>query len=56
MTFMLPGIIQTGRKNGMKLMDDSIMELFDADLVSADEAYARADQKQLMKQHLAKRA
>ena len=40
-TFMLPGIIQTGRKNGMKLMDDSLMELFDAGVISADEAYDR---------------
>ena len=28
-TFMLPGIIQTGKKLGMKLMDDSLMELYD---------------------------
>jgi len=52
-TFMLPGIIQTGRKNGMKLMDDSLMELFDAGIISAEETYARAEQKLLMKQHIA---
>src|SRR5436190_18253400 len=52
-TFMLPGIIQTGRKSGMKLMDDSIMELFDSGVITADEAYARSEQKMLMKQHLA---
>ena len=51
-TFMLPGIIQTGRKSGMKLMDDSLMELYDADLISQEEAYSRADQKTLMRQHL----
>ena len=28
-TFMLPGIIQTGRKQGMRLMDDSLRELYD---------------------------
>lgn len=50
-TFMLPGIIQTGRKNGMRLMDDSLIELYDAGLISQDEAYARAEQKPLMKQH-----
>jgi twitching motility protein PilT len=54
-TFMLPGIIQTSRKNGMKLMDDSLMELFDSGLISADEAYARSEQKMLMKQHIAGR-
>ena len=50
-TFMLPGIIQTGRKNGMRLMDDSLMELYDAGLIAQDEAYARAEQKTLMRQH-----
>src|SRR5438093_10286911 len=52
-TFMLPGIIQTGRKLGMKLMDDSLMELYDRQLITQEEAYMRADQKQLMKQHFA---
>ena len=50
-TFMLPGIIQTGRKNGMRLMDDSLIELYDAGTISQDEAYARAEQKTLMRQH-----
>ncbi len=49
-TFMLPGIIQTGKKLGMKLMDDSLVELFNAGLITADEAVARAEQKQQMKQ------
>jgi twitching motility protein PilT len=49
-TFMLPGIIQTGKKLGMKLMDDSLADLFTTGLISADEAIARAEQKQLMKQ------
>jgi twitching motility protein PilT len=49
-TFMLPGIIQTGKKLGMKLMDDSLIDLFRAGLISADEAVARAEQKQQMKQ------
>ena len=51
-TFMLPGVIQTGRKQGMRLMDDSLMELYDAGIISADECMARAEQKLLMKQHL----
>lgn len=49
-TFMLPGIIQTGKKLGMKLMDDSLTDLFRAGLISADEAVSRAEQKPLMKQ------
>jgi twitching motility protein PilT len=48
-TFMLPGVIQTGRKAGMKLMDDSIMELVEAGIISGDEAYARCEQKSLFK-------
>lgn len=52
-TYMLPGVMQTGRKQGMKLMDDSLMELFDAGIISAEETYARSEQKQLMRQHLA---
>jgi twitching motility protein PilT len=47
---MLPGIIQTGKKLGMKLMDDSLSDLFRAGLISADEAVSRSDQKQQMKQ------
>lgn len=49
-TFMLPGIIQTGRKVGMKLMDDSLAELFQAGIISAEEAVYRAEQKNLMMQ------
>ncbi len=48
-TFMLPGIIQTGRKQGMKLMDESLRELYAKGAISADEALSRAEQKQLMK-------
>ncbi len=47
-TFMLPGIIQTGRKLGMKLMDDSLQELFEAGIISAEEAVYRAEQKSHM--------
>jgi len=50
-TFMLPGIIQTGRKLGMKLMDDSLMDLYDRQIISQEEAYARSEQKTLMRQH-----
>jgi twitching motility protein PilT len=50
-TYMLPGVMQTGKKLGMKLMDDSLMELYDAGLISQEEAYARAEQKSLMRQH-----
>ena len=51
-TFMLPGIIQTGRKQGMQLMDDALSDLQTRGLISADEAYARAEQKQEMRKRL----
>jgi twitching motility protein PilT len=51
-TYMLPGIIQTGKKQGMCLMDDALIDLYDRGLISSEEAYARADQKQTMRQHL----
>jgi twitching motility protein PilT len=51
-TYMLPGIIQTGKKQGMRLMDDTLIDLYDRGLISAEEAYARADQKQAMRRYL----
>ena len=51
-TYMLPGIIQTGKKQGMRLMDDALAELYDRGLISDEEAYARSDQKQAMRQHI----
>jgi twitching motility protein PilT len=51
-TYMLPGIIQTGKKQGMRLMDDALIDLYDDGLITREEAYARADQKQMMREHL----
>lgn len=48
-TFMLPGVIQTGKRLGMKLMDDSLIELFHAGVISGEEAVSRAEQKQMMR-------
>ncbi len=53
-TYMLPGIIQTGKKLGMQLMDDALIDLYDRGVISGDEAYARAEQKQLMREHVGK--
>ena len=53
-TYMLPGIIQTGRKQGMQLMDDALIDLRKKGLISAEEALARADQKEIVRQHIAK--
>jgi twitching motility protein PilT len=48
-TFMLPGVIQTGRRQGMILMDDSIAELFHAGIISAEEAFYRCENKTSMR-------
>jgi twitching motility protein PilT len=53
-TFMLPGIIQTGKKQGMQLMDDALVDLAKRGQISAEEASARADQKQQVQQQLEK--
>src|SRR5712672_4256699 len=53
-TYMLPGIIQTGKKQGMRLMDDTLIDLYQRGLISAEEAYARADQKDVVRQHVKK--
>ncbi|MEO8204688.1 MAG: PilT/PilU family type 4a pilus ATPase [Chthoniobacterales bacterium] len=49
-TFMLPGVIQTGKKLGMKLMDDRIKELYEDGTITGEEAVMRAEQKELMRQ------
>jgi twitching motility protein PilT len=49
-TFMLPGVIQTGKRLGMKLMDDSLIELFEAGIITAEETLARAEQKAVVRQ------
>jgi len=51
-TYLLPGIIQTGKKQGMRLMDDALIDLYENDLISAEEVYARADQKHIVRQQL----
>ena len=51
-TFMLPGIIQTGRKVGMMLMDDSLTDLALRGIITKEEALARADQKMIMQRSL----
>src|SRR2546430_1781580 len=51
-TYMLPGIIQTGKKQGMQAMDDALIDLYDRGLISSEEAYERADQKYVVRPHL----
>jgi twitching motility protein PilT len=51
-TFMLPGIIQTGKKLGMKLMDESLLELVETGVISPHEGYDRAEQKKPFEAYL----
>ena len=44
-THQIPSMIQTGKKYGMILLDDSIMDLFKKGIISADEAYAKSNEK-----------
>jgi twitching motility protein PilT len=44
-TFQIPSIMQTGRRSGMCLMNDSFLDLVKRKLVEPQEAYARAVDK-----------
>jgi twitching motility protein PilT len=44
-TYQIPSMIQTGKKYGMQLLDDAIMELVEKRIISADDAYAKANEK-----------
>jgi twitching motility protein PilT len=44
-THQIPSMIQTGKKYGMILLDDSIMNLYTKGMISAEEAYAKANDK-----------
>jgi twitching motility protein PilT len=51
-TFMLPGIIQTGKKLGMRLMDDSLLQLMEEGIIRPHEAHHRAEQKKMFEPYL----
>jgi len=55
-TFMLPGVIQTGRKLGMQLMDDSIMALLQAKLITPEVACEVATNRKLFEPYMKKQA
>jgi len=44
-THQIPSVIQTGKKYGMMLLDDAIMELYEKGWISADDAYLKANDK-----------
>ena len=48
-TFMLPGIMQTGKNVGMITMDESLRNLYTQGLTSQEETLYRCEDKQQMK-------
>jgi len=44
-TFMLPGVMQTGKNVGMVTMDDSLKKLYIQGLITREEAYMRCEDK-----------
>jgi twitching motility protein PilT len=44
-THQIASMVQTGRKYGMQLLDDAIMEMLNKGWISADEAYAKSNDK-----------
>jgi twitching motility protein PilT len=48
-TYQIPSMIQTGKKYGMQLLDDGIMNLFKKGWISADEAYTKCNDKTIFR-------
>ena len=48
----IPSIIQTGRKDGMQLLDQHILEFLMSGKISPEEAYMKSNNKQAFAQHL----
>jgi twitching motility protein PilT len=44
-TYQIPSMMQTGKKYGMQLLDDSIMDLYNRGWISSDDAYMKANEK-----------
>jgi twitching motility protein PilT len=48
----IPSMIQTGKKDGMQLLDQHILEYLMSNVITAEEAYMKANNKQAFKQYL----
>ena len=55
-TFQIPSIIQTGKKDGMQLMDQSILDLLKMKKITPLDAYAHANNKSIFEQYIPKSA
>jgi len=51
-TFMLPGVMQTGKNVGMVCMDDNLREHYEKGTIFAVDCYRRCEDKTTMKQYL----
>ena len=51
-TYQIPSMIQTGKKYGMQLLDDAILELLNKGWISSEEAYMKANDKQRFRPYL----
>jgi twitching motility protein PilT len=51
-TFQIPSMIQTGKKYGMQLLDDAIMELLNKGWIGGDDAYLKCNDKARFRQFL----
>jgi twitching motility protein PilT len=51
----IPSMIQTGKKDGMQLLDQHILEFLMSDQIDADEAYMKANNKSAFRQYLKER-
>ncbi len=55
-TYQIPSMIQTGKKDGMALMDQSILTFLMSGVIEVEEAYAKAHDKVAFRPHLEGRA
>jgi len=44
-TYQIPSMMQTGKKYGMQLLDDAIMDLYNRGWISGEDAYIKANEK-----------
>ena len=51
-TYQIPSMMQTGKKYGMQLLDDAIMDLYNKGWISGDDAYIKANEKGRFRQLL----
>jgi twitching motility protein PilT len=54
-TFQVPSIMQTAKGDGMQLMDQHILDMLNAKLINADEAYRCCVDKKAFEQYLPKK-